>query len=182
MMVIVTKRQVESCQIQGELAGRKQTFEGIIYQNREFIKIKLYARTQKIKVQKSCQKLVNSNIPAIIIKEKRGYSLWILFKSLLTQKHSIDSRSDCIRASVKPQGFNRFKALAICLIMPLIGTAIVASNITILIPQQTMQECQGIDGDCPQKIEALEKLTSWRNSPKGSIELNFGERKKAWDF
>ena len=182
MMEIVTKRKIKPCKIQGKLAGKKQIFEGIIYQNREFIKIKFYARTQKIKVQKSCRKLVNSKIPAIIIQEKRGYSLCILFKSLLTQKHSIDSGSDLIRASVKPQGFDRFKALAICSIMPLIGTVIVASDMTLLSPQQTRQQCQRIDGDCPQKIEAFEKLTPSGNSPKGTIELTLGERKMAWDF
>ena len=155
-MKIVTKKQVEYYPIQIQMAGINQIFEGIIYQKQKFIKIKFYARNQKIKVQKSCQKLVNSNISAIITKEKQGYSLWILFKSLLTQKYSIDCGSDLIRTSLRQQGFNRFKALAIFSIIPLIGTIIVASNMTLLIPEQTRQECQRIEDDCPGKIEALE--------------------------
>ena len=159
MSGMVPAKQVEYCEITGKLAGREQKFEGVIYQKREFIKIKFYPRHQMINAQKKYQKLLAAKIPAIIIKEKRGYSLWLLLKSLLTQKHSIDSGSDLIRASVKQQGFNQFKPLAILAVISLIGTVILASEMRLLIPQQTMQACKQIESICPGKIKALEKLT-----------------------
>ncbi|MGK7916234.1 MAG: hypothetical protein AB4038_11950 [Prochloraceae cyanobacterium] len=158
-MQTIERKQVKYCQIQGKLAGIIQVFQGLIYQKREFIKIKFYPKNQKINAYKSCQKLVDSRIPAIIIKEKRGYSLWILFKSLFTQKYSINSASDFMIVSVKQQGFNRFKSLAIFLAIHLIGTVILASNMALLIPEQTLPKCDRIESDCPGKIEVLEKLT-----------------------
>ena len=98
-MKIVNKAQVQCCKIKGDLAGRKEIFEGVIYQDEEFIKIKIYSQHQIIKAEENYKKLLTGKIPAIIIKERRGYSLWILFKSLLTQKHSSASGSDFIRAS-----------------------------------------------------------------------------------
>ncbi len=169
-MEIVPKKQVKHCKIKGELAGRKQTFEAVVYQNREFIRIKTYTQQQIINIQKSQKKFWDSNIPAIIIKEKQGYSLWILFKSLVTQKHLIDSESDFIRVSVKQQPFNQFKALAIVSVIPLIGTVLIASEMRLSIDRQTIQECKRIESDCPEKIKALEKLTKPGSSfkPKSS--------------
>ena len=86
-MEIVTPQQVKFCQINGKLAGRKQKFECVVYQNREFIKIKFYTLHQLRNAEKDCQKLLERNIPGIIIKEKRGYSLWILLKSLSSKKY-----------------------------------------------------------------------------------------------
>ena len=70
-----------------------------------------------------------------------------------------------MRVSVKQQGFNRFKSLAIFSAIPLIGTVIVASNMALLIPEQTLPKCNRIEGDCPEKIEVLEKLTQVARTP-----------------
>ena len=45
---IMPLKQVKHCKIKGELAGRKQTFEGVVYQQIQFIRIKAYTQKQII--------------------------------------------------------------------------------------------------------------------------------------
>ncbi len=74
------------------------------------------------------------------------------------------SAKNFIKVSLKQKRLNRFKASAIFLVIPIIGTFFLGYEGILLIHKQTLQKCKGIKGDCPGRIEALEGLTQANRS------------------
>ena len=88
-MSILQSSELKYCQIQPQNQKNQPGVPGVVYKNRQFVKLESYRLNQLTLARKSCQQLLDKNETVIIVKEASAYSLWSLSKPLSPGKNLI---------------------------------------------------------------------------------------------
>ncbi len=80
-MLILTKDQVEYCEVAALVNGQQKKLSGFIYRNNVFVKVKHYGADEYDNAIKDCRENFLDNeerqIPTLVIKESDTVSIWI---------------------------------------------------------------------------------------------------------